>query len=881
MTTQGQTLKLRWDNKLPHLVAWGAALVAVLVVLLATRQVVQEEWQESEHAARRELANLSRLSQEHASRTLHAADQALRLVRTLYLRDGAALDLAALVKQGAVDVSVFHQVGIIDAQGIYRLSNLPTTPAVDLSDREHFKVHVTRGTDELFISKPIVGRVSGKRTLQLTRRITQADGRFAGVAVVSLDADYFSAFYATLDMGAHGAAALVGRDGVERARYRAVSTPAEAESALPPLSAQGQAQAQGFFEARSPQDQVLRLHHFRQIGDYPLYVMLAFGVQDVRAKTPAAVQLEWLLAAFGSALLLCLAALFSWHRVREQRQRQALQDSHAQMSLALDGGGLGLWEWDLAQGRFVADDRLKGLLGFTPDELQTTEISFMTHLHPDDVATLRQVLPPVLRGEVPRLVLEHRLKHKDGHWVWLMARGKVVARDAQGRALRLVGTDVDRSEQKRLEEATRQSMSLLQNMTDQVPAELFQFKVHPDGRRCFPYVSKHFLDFYGLTLAQVQSDASLVFAWQHPQDAEMIKRSIAETITQLKPWQLEYRLQLPDGRVSWRSGHASVQKLEDGSVVCYGAIFDITERKQAEEALRVAAVAFESSSAMMVSDAQQVILRVNQAFVDLAGYTTQDMVGHHSDILKSGRHDAAFYQLMWDSINRTGHWQGEIWNRRKDGEVFLDWLSISVVKDAHGQVTHYVSVHADITLRKRTEEEVRKLAFFDPLTNLPNRRLLLDRLQQMCAAHTRNQQLAAVLFIDLDRFKLLNDTHGHDQGDELLIQVAARLQACVREMDTVARLGGDEFVVAMAQLGADPAQAQVRALGVAQKILQTLSEPFVLPAVSWTLSGSIGVAMIVQANAVPEEVLKHADAAMYAAKAAGRNAVQVWQAPSA
>ncbi|NCS59970.1 MAG: diguanylate cyclase, partial [Rhodoferax sp.] len=227
----------------------------------------------------------------------------------------------------------------------------------------------------------------------------------------------------------------------------------------------------------------------------------------------------------------------------------------------------------------------------------------------------------------------------------------------------------------------------------------------------------------------------------------------------------------------------------------------------------------------------------------------------------------------------TGHWEGEIWNRRKNGEVFLDWLSITVVKNVQGQVTHYVSVHTDITLRKRTEEDIRKLAFFDPLTNLPNRRLLLDRLQQMCAACDRNSQLAAVLFIDLDRFKLLNDTHGHDQGDELLIQVAQRLQACVREVDTVARLGGDEFVVALAQLGDAPAQAQASAMRVAQKILQTLSEPFVLNAVTWSLSGSIGVAMISDAKTVPEEVLKHADEAMYAAKAAGRHAVQVWTDP--
>lgn len=228
---------------------------------------------------------------------------------------------------------------------------------------------------------------------------------------------------------------------------------------------------------------------------------------------------------------------------------------------------------------------------------------------------------------------------------------------------------------------------------------------------------------------------------------------------------------------------------------------------------------------------------------------------------------------MWHSLKQTGHWEGELWNRRKNGDVYPDWLSITVVKDTQGQVTHYVSMHTDISLRKKFEEDIRKLAFFDPLTQLPNRRLLLDRLQQLSAVRARSNQVAAVLFLDLDRFKLLNDSYGHDQGDELLIQVAQRLQACVREIDTVARLGGDEFVVALAQLSDDADLAQAGAQAVANKILQALAQPFVLPEVTWSLSASIGVALLVNARALPEDLLKQADMAMYQAKAAGRNGV--------
>jgi diguanylate cyclase (GGDEF)-like protein/PAS domain S-box-containing protein len=605
----------------------------------------------------------------------------------------------------------------------------------------------------------------------------------------------------------------------------------------------------------------------------PLYVSVALGKQEYQKVGLQTNRLDWLLATLGSLALLGFAALFSLDRFLIQRQHQQLAQSHKQMTLALDSGGLALWSWDMVTGKLEADERLRAMLGFLPDEQEFDNSLFVELLHPDDRPMLAERLPPVLKGEVPRLLLEHRMRHKDGHWVHLMARGQVVARDAAGRALRMTGTDVDRSEQKRLELAVQQSQALLQNLTDQVPAELFQFRVDADGGMHFSYVSKYFLDFYGLTLAQVQRDAALVFAWQHADDVARTKLSIQQAATHLTPWQPEYRLHLPDGTVRWHSGHAVPQKCEDGSVVFHGAIFDITERKQAEEAQRVAAVAFESTAAMVVSSADLRILQVNHAFVELTGYSLGEAVGRSSNMLRSGRHAPAFYQAMWHSLKQTGHWEGELWNRRKNGDVYPDWLSITVVKDTQGQVTHYVSMHTDISLRKKFEEDIRKLAFFDPLTQLPNRRLLLDRLQQLSAVRARSNQIAAVLFLDLDRFKLLNDSYGHDQGDELLIQVAQRLQACVREIDTVARLGGDEFVVALAQLSDDADLAQAGAQAVANKILQALAQPFVLPEVTWSLSASIGVALLVNARALPEDLLKQADMAMYQAKAAGRNGV--------
>ena len=333
-------LDQRWKIRLPHLVAWSLALVAVLALLLLTRQVTQNNLEEHERNARRGLANLSHLSQQHASRTLHAADQTLQIVRALYLRDGMALDLAALARQGVVDVSLLHLVGIIDTQGVFRLSSLPQTPVVNLADREYFTAHVTRASDELFVSQPVLGRVSKKWTIQLTRRISQPDGSFAGVAVVSLAADYFASFYASLDLGQQGNAMLVGRNGRVWAQRDKLPTGA-AEEVLP------QAPGEGFFDSDIVAASVPRLYHFRQVPGFPLYVSVALGKQEYQEVGLRTNRLDWLLATLGCLLLLGFAAFFSWDRYLIQKQHQQLAQSHKQMTLALDSGGLALWSWDV------------------------------------------------------------------------------------------------------------------------------------------------------------------------------------------------------------------------------------------------------------------------------------------------------------------------------------------------------------------------------------------------------------------------------------------------------------------------------------------------------------------------------------------------------
>lgn len=289
--------------------------------------------------------------------------------------------------------------------------------------------------------------------------------------------------------------------------------------------------------------------------------------------------------------------------------------------------------------------------------------------------------------------------------------------------------------------------------------------------------------------------------------------------------------------------------------------------------LRIAATAFSAQESLVITDSHGVILRVNQAFTDNTGYKSGDVVGKTPRLLSSGRQSHAFYEAMWKNIAQNGSWKGEIWNRRKSGELYPVWLTISAVKH-RGVVTHYIGSHVDITERKATEEKIRQLAFHDALTGLPNRQLLLDRLQQGMAASARSGQYGALLFIDLDNFKTLNDTMGHQSGDVLLQQVALRLAACVREGDTVARLGGDEFVVLLEDMGTQTVDAASQAETVGDKILRAMSQPFFLGAREHHCTASIGATLFSEKAQPMGDLLKQADIAMYQAKKAGRDTLR-------
>lgn len=425
-----------------------------------------------------------------------------------------------------------------------------------------------------------------------------------------------------------------------------------------------------------------------------------------------------------------------------------------------------------------------------------------------------------------------------------------------------------------MHQALEQSRNELRNIYDTTSAGIFML----DRRGHIAHANRYMATMFSCSLEQlVGKSFDSLFV---PEERELARQSLSGMLHgKRSAEELERRFQ----RFSAHDfvGRIAMRTLPGGDGLVHGivgVISDITQQRLNELELRIAAIAFASNEAMVVTDAEARVVKVNRAFSELTGYREEEVIGQRIGLLSSGRHSHEFYENMWHEILARGSWQGEIWNRRKDGTVYPEWQTITAVRDEAGRTTHYVSSGFDISRRVALDTEMRNLAFYDPLTGLANRRLFNDRLQHAFAKSARSRKLGAVIFIDLDRFKELNDQLGHAEGDLLLQQVAERLNHCVREGDTVARLGGDEFVMLLEDLGEDHANAAGIARQIAESLRSALGAPYPqqakMPA-GWRCTASIGLALYCDGNDTASSVIERADKALYAAKSAGRNAVRM------
>ncbi len=414
-----------------------------------------------------------------------------------------------------------------------------------------------------------------------------------------------------------------------------------------------------------------------------------------------------------------------------------------------------------------------------------------------------------------------------------------------------------------LQDEIAETKARMDNVLDTVDQVIWS--ANADGRQLM-FINRAIETISGRPAQDFFDDPAL---WQHvvhPDDGAVLARMLRRLYDEGSA-AAEMRIRRPDGGTRWVYNHAWMIRDGGGNPLRVdGIMSDITERKHAQSELELSAKVFEQSAeGILICDADGRILSVNTAFCEITGYGRDEVVGHDPRLLKSGRHGRDFYRQMWAEVNDTGRWHGEVWNRRKDGELYPEFLSISALYDVEGCRTHYIGMFSDISQHKQAEERIRHLAHFDALTALPNRALLDDRIARATLQAQRGRHGMAVMFLDLDRFKNINDSLGHRVGDEVLVETAQRLTRAMRDEDTVSRLGGDEFILLLPNSDADGAAH------VAQKSIEAMSAPFRVGGTELTLTPSIGIAMYPADGLDTEALIQCADVAMYKAKADGRN----------
>ncbi len=546
----------------------------------------------------------------------------------------------------------------------------------------------------------------------------------------------------------------------------------------------------------------------------------------------------------------------------------ALSESESRLRRIVDTAHEGIWTIDLDGRTTFANPRMAQLLGCSADQL--FDRSLFDFMEADTRAAAEQNL--VKRRAGIAETHEFRFRRLDGSHLWtLVATNPLYGEGGEVTGALAMITDI--TARKEAETVLERERRLLEQAEQIANIGAWEWDVAEDRWTH----SAGWKTIHGIE-GQVPLSSAQMMTLVPTEERDTVQGAFTAALDGRRPYDIEHHIIRPiDGVVRLVHAVGKVIRNNQGEVLTMrGIARDITASKEVEAELRIAAIAFEAQEGMLVTDAEERILRVNEAFTRITGYRAEESVGKTPRLLRSGRHDPEFFAQMWARIEHEGYWEGEIWNRRKSGEIFPEWLTVTAVRDDLGHATHYVGTLTDISQRKEDEAAIRRLAFYDPLTGLANRRLLLDRLHQTLAAAARTGRDGALIFIDLDNFKQLNDTRGHQIGDLLLAEVGRRLTETVRRSDSVARLGGDEFVVLLQDLGDDPAQAAALAEAVGEKIIAVLGMPYSLAGKEHESTPSLGIAMFEREPHTAEEILKHADLAMYQAKAAGRNRLRFY-----
>ncbi|MFZ6766536.1 PAS domain S-box protein [Undibacterium sp. Di26W] len=579
---------------------------------------------------------------------------------------------------------------------------------------------------------------------------------------------------------------------------------------------------------------------------------------------------RWVIAR-GEALLDTHGKLIKLHgSVQDITERKnaamQLQASEERLQMAIEATSEGLWDWDVTSGKVYRSRHYYDMTGYQ-ESADNRDFDFFKRLvHPDDLPNTLQQIEAHKQGRTPDIDFEYRMITKSGAIKWMRSKGRVVRRDTNGNPLRVVGTlsDIDDKKRNAAELLEReQRLERVMRGSDQgywdwdLLSNTFQ-------------VSARWETMLGYDPGEMNVSPEHWGDHVHPEDLVLAKRSLdrhRHGVTAAH--ELELRLRTKTGEWRWiLTRGAIVSRAADGTpLIMSGTHTDITDKKIMELTQREAATVFSNSyEGIMVVNPEGCITKINPAFTRITGYTEKDICGKSTNLLSSGRHNSSFYAEMWSAVNNNDFWRGEIWNKRKNGEIYPELLSISSVRDARGEIQYYIGIFTDISELKTHEAELERIANYDTLTGAPNRRLLADRLDQAVNRAKRTGKTVAICYLDLDGFKSINDHYGHAAGDRLLISVTENLKHVLRADDTLARLGGDEFALLLSDISS--AEESVTIL---DRILTSVSQPIKLNEVVVSISASIGVSLYPDDNVDADTLLRHADHAMYLAKEAGKN----------
>lgn len=522
---------------------------------------------------------------------------------------------------------------------------------------------------------------------------------------------------------------------------------------------------------------------------------------------------------------------------------------------------IGSWSYDFINPLVWSEETYR-LYGVSADSFIPTPESIIALVHEDDRSALLEQIINKNHDESPsEIVIRRRLP--DGTLRYISRHGELL-KDTQGHGLRMVGTARDITEQHANELILKQSEERLRLALNAAKLGIFDKNVLTNQIM----VSERTEQIWGYGPGEFSGHFDDFVRRVHPEDLPRIEAELKRSQSTQDRYVIEYRVLWPDASIHWVSVIAEYYTdNHDQNLRLRGTIEDITVRKATEARLILAANVFtHSREGIMITDAATTIVDVNDAFTTITGYSRAEAIGQNPSLLKSGRQEPEFYKKLWQDLHTKQHWYGEIWDRHKNGDNYVIMINISAIQNAEGKTQNYIALFSDITATKSHQQQLEHSANYDSLTGLPNRSLLADRLEQAILQAERQEKLVALIYLDLDGFKAVNDVHGHSVGDALLIAVSHRMRDMLREVDTLARIGGDEFVAVLVNL-----DCQQDCEPLLKRLLQAASDPVRVNDITLQVSASIGVTLYPKDDSDADKLLRHADQAMYVAKQSGKN----------